>query len=66
MSLSSEGRKYHAIYEALDLAMTRTVDNAVDALFDSLERAGVKVKYDDRAEELVAMVVRFIEQSSQE
>jgi hypothetical protein len=63
MSLTHEGRKYHAIYESYDREMMRNVDDAVDAACALLEVRGVKLAYDDRAEEFVAMVVKFIEES---
>lgn len=63
MSMTTTDRLWHDEYELADADTQQAVDHAYRAAVDSLRDNGIATSNDDRAEALVAAIMRYVNES---
>jgi hypothetical protein len=61
--LTNDWRYWHSLYEDESFPFKNAVDKAYDAARSAIQSQGYSTANDDRAEELVAAIVRYIIES---
>lgn len=65
MSINTQDKYWHERYEAMSKSQREDIDCAFGAAIESLKDSGYEgqLKWDDRAEALIAAITRYIEES---
>lgn len=64
MSLSTDAKFWHSEYQRADKLVRNTVDRAFTAARGAIASTGMDTANDDRAEELIAAIMKYLTEST--